>query len=664
MESKMFAYLILPLLLLLPPGVLKAQENAEALSIPYTVDFSVESEGWEGERFFLEGNRMLFVPSVSSESGLLFSPAVRLSKGAHRVSFYYHISKSSSELRLQLLMGRERHADGETSMVAYKTLEATGNKLQYSSNWVEVDEDGVYYFMFKAFCGHPSNNGGKASVKGAVYVYEGVGVYAFSVDDNEDVGLDEVSFDTGSGEGKIASFVTLTLTNHGRQPQQPVKVAYWVDGDEASYFEEDVAGPVPPGKRLRHKFSKAADISTPDSYYDLRARLVTRIGDDHRNDTVGGGRLYHFGPRRLPYECDFQDRSYNGRWTLAGNGSWQFGFFMPYVWDLTDRVLCHRSRDDYAEEDSDDWAFSEPVHLERGDYEFSFFHRGAGIALLSDSRLSFEVFLCKLPQPESAGQCLVRHEGVYDGRPSQTRDVAPFHVDEDGDYYIGFHDYSPRGAGETIIESLSVKAVERGLSLPFQSDFSNGLDGWTRYNDYGFDGGFKVFAQWVEDGGGMVAASATVAEGLLVTPKLLLPARSEVDVTVEYGIESADDTLGLCLYRGELNAPDMMRVIARGDGASHVLRHTIQTGDSDEECYLGVRSSAGTADKYEDLAMYASSKYTLRVNSLSVSADPSGIVSVMADDPDTRIYDAAGMPVSHTQQGHLYIRAGKKFVAK
>ena len=96
MESKMFAYLILPLLLLLPPGVLKAQENAEALSIPYTVDFSVESEGWEGERFFLEGNRMLFVPSVSSESGLLFSPAIRLSKGAHRVSFYYHISKSSS----------------------------------------------------------------------------------------------------------------------------------------------------------------------------------------------------------------------------------------------------------------------------------------------------------------------------------------------------------------------------------------------------------------------------------------------------------------------------------------------------------------------------------------------------------------------------------------
>lgn len=615
----------------------------QALAFPYQTTFDAGNDLWA----VADGSQWAFGTisgggAVGGQGGYLISPAIQMPAGKSRVSFYY-ASQYASGARLQLLMGKGTGAADLTEVLFSKDITNGGWLNGY--HLIDLPEAGTYYFAF--LLDDTSDQ---------------VIIDNFKVDAEEDLCINTVEFDQQSGFSLTEAKVTLSYVNHGITPQKDIDVRYYIN-DLDHFVTETVSAKVAPGDTISYTFETPADISATDSTYTIYGQIVTVVGADTQNDFIQGQTIQNFKPYGAPYYYNFADQSKNGQWTLPQDNGWNIDSNW-YAYD-GGADLQHTNYGYSSSGQADDWAYSPGIQLEPGQYEVSFYHRGRTYFGGEDYIQSFEAKMGTERSPEGMTIDISRHENLdYDGCMNFQKDVARITISEAGKYYLGFHNFSPVNSGETHIDGVSITAVEPGLSLPFESNFAQGDEGWSKYNADGSD----YFVKWQLEDGAEVATmdGGGYVEGPLTSPKLALEANREVNVTVEYELTADNADLALNVYGAALNTPQAMNLLATGEqSAAGTVSATYTTGNEPEDFYVALRTNTDINERD-----YLYNTFTLRVKSVKVEytvVDGIEDVQRAAADAQSAVFDLQGRRVSSPMLGvqpGLYIQNGRKQLVK
>ena len=608
--------------------------NAE--TFPYHSTFDEGNELWSTSGFsfgtVMDGNGVAY-----GSAGTLVSPAISMPAGTARVSFYYACSYGSGA-NLKLYIGR---SPSDLTEVLFDKGIRNGGWLN-GYHLLNIAEAGNYYFIFS---------------------YEGTNdqliIDNFKVDAEEDLCMHSVDFDVESGFNLTEAKVTLGLVNHGVTTQKDFQLRYYIN-DLDHYVTETVSSEVAPGDTLYYTFQQPADVSETDKSYTVIGQILTVVGSDTQNDLIQGATIQNFAPYTAPYYYNFADETLNGQWTLEGdNAGWHIdGNYYAYDGG---NDLQHTNYSYASTEQADNWAFSPAIVLEPGEYEVSFFHRGRTYFGGEEYQQSFEAKMGSARSAEAMTISLSRHENLdYEGCMNYKKDVARVTITEAGEYYLGFHNFSPVNDGELHIDGVSIVAVEDGQALPFESDFANGDEGWTKYND----GGSDYFVKWQLQDGAEVAVmdGGAYVEGPLVSPKLSLQANREVVVTVDYDFTTDIDGLEVNLYGAALNSPQAMQLLTSGDASSHTITYTFTTGSEPQDFYVALRTSSNIAERD-----YLNGSFTLSVKSVKVEYSVTdGISTATASSAaEGQLFDLQGRTVRKGAATRgLYIQNGRKQLVK
>ena len=423
----------------------------------------------------------------------------------------------------------------------------------------------------------------------------------FKVDAEEDLCMHSVGFDRESGFNLTEAKVTLSYVNHGVTPQKDIVVRYYINSTTENYVEETVEDVVMPGDTLSYTFRKPVDVSATDSVYTVLGQIVTKVGNDQVNDFIQGASIQNFKPLGAPYYYDFADDMRNGQWLMPEN-------------------------------DGSRWS-------------------------IEDYYQSYELKMGRERTPEAMTIDVARYENIDIYGQSFQRSMARVKITEGGQYYLGFHNFSPANQGETRIDGISIEPVEEGLSLPYASDFANGCEGWTKYNDQANE----YFTKWENADAMMTVNNAYYVKNLLVSPKFAVKAGQTVIVEVEYAIvDDADvENLALDLYTGSLNSDEHMTVVASGSKDQSVMTYQF-TADKDQDLYVGLRTNTDIVD-----GDYGYNAYQVNVKSVKLSLDiTDGINTALRQESSAdECFDLQGRRVAQPQRG-LYIQGGRKVVVK
>ena len=610
-----------------------------APSFPYQTTFDEGNDLWSaigngawGFAAMTDGNNVMV-----GQQGTIVTPAIKMPAGVARVSFYYG-SVNRAGANLKLYMGRGT-GEADLQEVLFDKDITNGGWLN-GYHLLNIEEPGNYYFAFR--------------LEGA---QDQVVIDNFKVDAEEDLCMHSVGFDRESGFNLTEAKVTLSYVNHGVTPQKDIAVRYYINSTTENYVEETVTDVVMPGDTLSYTFQKPVDVSATDSVYTVLGQIVTKVGNDQVNDFIQGASIQNFKPLGAPYYYDFADDVRNGQWLMPENDGNKWGIEDYYFTYDGSRALTHHHSQYTYTEPADDWAYSECLELEPGEYYVSFFHRGRTYFSGEEYNQSYELKMGRERTPEAMTIDVARYENVDIYGQSFQRSMARVKITEGGQYYLGFHNFSPANDGETRIDGVSIERVEPGLQLPYASNFAEGTEGWTLYNA----GATDYFTKWENVDGMMTVTNAYYVENLLVSPKLAVKAGQTVVVEVEYAIvdDAEVENLALDLYTGELNSDEHMTVVASGAKDQNVLTYQF-TADKDQDLYVGLRTNTDIVD-----GDYGYNAYQVNVKSVKVSLDiTDGINTALRQESSSdECFDLQGRRVAQPQRG-LYIRNGRKVVVK
>ena len=629
----------------------KAISFYTAKAMPYSTDFDKPDENrlWSVVDGNNDGNMFTFSQLIDDTWAAFFgnyeakfdeyliSPAIHMTKGTHRVSFYYSGYTRSGSSHLKLLAGRTTDVSAMKEVLFDSDI--TNRELKCGYHLLSNLSEGDWYFAF-ALTG--TND---ISI-----------IKHFKVDDNEDLSINNVSLDKQSGYDLGKSKVTISYINYGVTPQKDIKVKYFInpatvngtDVNENEFTqsaEETVTATVLPGDTIYYTFNKEADLSA-DTTYSLFGLIATPVGDCSQNDFIQGNTVEHWKAQTTPYYYGFDDDNRNKRWYLPATGTneWCVGSGWWLDYDGNSAILSHVR---YSNpEPSDDWAYSDAVELKKGKYEISFFYHGDFHFSGPDFTQKFEAKMGTARTPEAMTTEIFRTDSTDIYGPAYAKVTKVVDIAEDGLYYLGFHDFSDGNSSETYIDAISIEPVSEGRSLPFESDFANDNASWTVY--YGKN---RIFCKWHVEGTAMVVNRLYENfEGMLVTPKLKVAPGAKVKVDVDYALTSAQDTLKMNVYAAAVNNPDDFRLIGQAGTDKTEATFTF-TNTTDTALYVGLRTSTDINDQDN---YYSGPFYELRVNSVKVSEDISdGISAATASDRATVVarYNLQGQRVSANHRG-------------
>ena len=567
----------------------------------------------------------------------LISPAIHLTKGTHRVSFYYSGYTRLGSSHLKLLAGRTTDVSAMKEVLFDSDI--TNRELKCGYHLLSNLPEGDWYFAFVL-----TGTNDISIIK------------HFKVDDNEDLSINNVSLDKQSGYDLGKSKVTISYINYGVTPQKDIKVKYFInpatvngtdvtENEFTQTAEETVTATVLPGDTIYYTFNKETDLSA-DTTYSLFGLIATPVGDCSQNDFIQGNTVEHWKAQTTPYYYGFDDDNRNKRWYLPATGTneWCVGSGCWLDYDGNSAILSHVR---YSNpEPSDDWAYSDAVELKKGKYEISFFYHGDFHFSGPDFTQKFEAKMGTARTPEAMTTEIFRTDSTDIYGPAYAKVTKVVDIAEDGLYYLGFHDFSDGNSSETYIDAISIEPVSEGRSLPFESDFANDNASWTVY--YGKN---RIFCKWHVEGTAMVVNRLYENfEGMLVTPKLKVAPGAKVKVDVDYALTSAQDTLKMNVYAAAVNNPDDFRLIGQAGTDKTEATFTF-TNTTDTALYVGLRTSTNINNEYD----YDSGPfYELRINSVKVSEDvPNGISAATASDRATVVarYNLQGQRVGANHRG-------------
>lgn len=546
-----------------------------------------------------------FTRFMNAPKDYAFTPAINIPAGKSRASFYIGGAVGS---RVALLMGKSPEPEKMESVLA---AEVKIDGWMTVADIFDVTEAGTYYFALSC-----------RTSKGEIFVDE------LRIDRENDLGVNDITFDTQSGFNKTTSAVTISVSNFGIEPQSNIEVAYYLNDGTSSQLDkiatETITETINPGETVYHTFKTPADISASGKTYTLIGEICTKIGSDTRNDKVQSQSLTHYAAQELPYKNSFEDQARNAQWsmqTVEGSNGWTLANQFSNAYD-SNYVLGHTSVG--ATADADDWAFSECIHIPAGTYEFAIFYRTYKTTLTGDTyNQSFSISLGFDAKPEAMTEKITSFENITVPGSVYKKFIAQITVETDGNYYLGFHSSSLVGKGVTYLDALSILPITEGLSGDYEADFANAASDWdiyhTKLNSWSLADGVMSMNRTA------YYASMEGSAGWLVSPKLHYEA--DKDATVEFSYQltgNAADNPELGLYAAPVNNPDEFELLQKfGASADYIVAtHTIPASAVTGDRYFAIRPVMEKAAK----------AYTAKVNSFKVTySAPSSLNEISAD---------------------------------
>lgn len=626
----------------------------EPATFPYFTDFNdgfnswtiYDANGsWPWEFVTIDDNGtpnnvLGYAFSYGSYDDYAITPAISMPAGRHRISFYQ--AGLGGTAHLKVMCGTSPDPSKMTMTLLDGDVDNIGWANKYAS--FEVPEDGMYYFSFHL-------TGGSDQVC----------IDRLYIDDNEDLCIKAVDFDTTSGYNKTTAKVTLSYTNHGLTPQSGIKVRYSLDGLQ-TFVEETVEESVAPGETISHTFTQPVDISEKGHTYTLTGKIETPVGIDFYNDGMTGASLTHYENASAPYVSYFNNPEEVERWQFSSNADkagWKLTpTTYPYIgstdyYEGTQAYVMQHSNESNAKADS--WAWSECIDLPAGVYDMSFFYRTPNYKTLAQD---FSVAICSDASPEAEMIKVAEFKDVLHTALEYRKYEGQVTIEKDGSYYIGFNNTSESGDGGTMIDMLTLRPHVEAKQIPFESVLPDDSNDWEAYDLS------HHFLQWgVSDEGISVSRAVysqgtalyTFSEGMLVSPRIAAIPGQEVKVELEYKIESDTDQIGMCLYSADRNVPEAFRLLDAFNGRGWNV-HEMTFTPSESEFYLGMRSNM-LRDDDELLLPY---NYKLSVRNLKVSyTKGNGIEGVTTDTliyiegdkvhcqgAEITVYSASGMVIA------------------
>ena len=283
-----------------------------------------------------------------------------------------------------------------------------------------------------------------------------------NIDQAEDLCIGSVDFKEKSGFAKTTSKVSLSYINHGVTPQKNITLRYWLNTADdpyaptkTPYAEETVADEVQPGETVTYTFEKEADVSKGGETYALVGSIVTKVGEDQQNDLIAGTTsLENWAVPSLPYTQGFEESTTaQKQWTFTQEGisKWLVGNNSAGAYQGS-KSLCHTGK---VAEGKEDWAFSEPLQLEKGTYDIAFFYRTTKNYKLATQAQTFRAMLGTAPEADKMTTQLLKEEDLLVSGQWSKKYSGTFTVDEAGTYYLGFGNTTANAQGMTFVDNIS-----------------------------------------------------------------------------------------------------------------------------------------------------------------------------------------------------------------
>lgn len=597
-------------------------------SFPYTAEFTGEGywqiidTGADGYTWSFataeapSGDKSVlgFAAGYGSYDDYAVSPAVVMPAGKSRVSFYY--AGISGGTHLSLLTGDTPDPTKMTEVIWEQDV--NNNFWESVGLAIDLPQSGNRYFAFHL-------TGGSDQVL----------VSDFRVDNSEDLAVREVRFDQPDGFNLSTSTVTIVIANQGLTAQTAIDLSY--TAGNTAHASETYQGSIEPGQTIEYTFKKAADISACGEY-SLIGQIVTAVGDDRLNDARYGKSLNHFENMSVPYINDFDDASKFNRWSFdntdAKSGwsirqsTYPYSGTFAYYDDISAYTLRHANTSGGA---ADDWAFSECIALEKGEYDFSFFFRNEG-----ETPRDFSLSLGDRPEAAAMTLTLMKSEGATMKTPEYTKWLGRIEIPETGLYYMGFNATGTSGNGSTQIDRIEIRPLTGRQELPWECDFADDFGSWEQYNPY------QTFITWANDETDPSVITLTrpyfeivpnehyMTEGFFVSPALTLEKGREVEISFDYTMSVNNTDVALSLWTGNSNHPDSFVKIRELKKARDFTTFTYRftPSEADSEFYIALRSNLECSE--EDA--FSTNVYTYRVKNISANyTGKDSLGSVTAD---------------------------------
>ena len=623
-------------------------------AFPYTTTFDKGNDLWtmydgnnDGSFWAFEsddtfGNIVFFPSDAQASDDWLFSPAISMPEGRSRLSFYY-TGGSRHTQHLRVLMGTEPTPDKMTEVLFDQDVKNNGWLNGY--HVIDMAEAGVRYFAFQA--------------TGAS---DQIIIDNIKIDKEEDLCMADVAFEKKSGFGISSSKVKLSYVNHGVSTQKNITVRYWLNtandpytSTKAPYAEETVTDEVLPGDTLTYTFKKEADLALDNETYALVGGIVTAVGSDSQNDLIAGSaNIENWALPTLPYAQGFEDMSTaQKQWTFVNHGTakWLVGNNTASAYQGS-KSLCHTGK---VTEGEEDWAFSEPLTLEKGTYDISFFYRTTKNNKQATQAQNFRAMVGSAPEADKMTTLLLEEDNLLVPGQWAKKYTGTITVNEPTTVYLGFGSTTSKTQGMTFIDNICVSAHSDGKPLPFNLDLAaeNAEEGIDKYYPS------STLCQWKltdeADGSKAEVAERTDvfstfsygSDGYLVLPKLQIEKGKEVALSFDYSLV-CPLTLSLTLdvYDGTVNNPAnftkraSMPVISSGEYATKTVTLPIIAPDADEadalttNYYVAFRTSAPE----EGANMKGGYIYTAKLKNISLAyTGVTGITEVGAKNTNVAV---------------------------
>lgn len=496
---------------------------------------------WEINNNPVEGEFSVGIPLVRGvyHDDFVISPAVHLPEGDVRLSFFYSLN-TSDNISLELAYGRNNHPDSLTNIVFSGDKITNGWKSEYKV--VKIDKEGDYFFAFRA------QGNGEILIDNV------------RIDTGKDLCMQQISFTEKKHYNIGESEVKIVFSNNSAKTVENVKVFYKVNGNDE--IGETVKEPIAAGDTYEYIFKEKADLSKVGKY-QLQGRV--EIDDDIEPvNNVMFSNFEHYANRTIPYFENFEDMETRIKWLstcIDSNGdgnSWLPAGNTGLESYSGDGTLYYSS-----ENEGDDWIFSECIDMKGGEYELSFFFRT--MKNWEDRTESFRIMLGTAQHPDSMFVTITDMNNVsYEETTYLKKVISKFNLNEDGRYYLGFYNYSPKSMGYLVIDDLNMYPLPEPREPFYESDFENNDEEWTKYNlNIKFDQWNLVYN---DEFGKKVMELKTFRSNppsYIVSPLFKFDKDVPVVLDIDYELITTNVKDSIGIYLGSYNHPDSINTLVK-----------------------------------------------------------------------------------------------------
>lgn len=480
----------------------------------------------------IDGENAAYMSSVAGaeHNAALISPEIQVAEaGKVSLSYYYTTRMLATE------------PTDVTSLTAYVSDLSTGDVVAQCTNEITDENQGNYRQGYMLVDLPAAGNYQIA------FLNTGTG---------HDVVLDKVFFGActdvavvaaeqtaKSGFNNTVNKVTVTLTNHGSQAVDNVKLTLSTTADDAEPVETvaEYAQTIEPGDTVSYTFDDV-DVSAPAAYA-CSVSVSAAEDNDASNDKLTLPVFHTYANATVPYTEDFDSEDHQAQWTLGG--TWQTGVYSSSsaAYNGTGAISHHKK----AENEDGDWAFSGCIEIPAGTYDLSFFYRtylnGKTASLYPQN---FAFYLGTEPSAEAMTQTLYTSPTdvlAYEKRYKRVE--QQFTVPEDGKYYIGVKCTSTSPYGVLYLDNIEV--YDAAKTAPVLTEYE------TDFSDFYFYDPSTQFVQWEKEASDDAALTATQTiynagnpskdlPGVIVSPAFTIPEGMTLTATLEYSMKAEDAT--------------------------------------------------------------------------------------------------------------------------